>query len=395
MSRYTIILFKIIFYSFLSAQQVAVLEHDTEMGRHNSIVQVDSDTYALACSDENDKGYIKTFTIPSNGSSITEVAELKHDNNQGFYNSFIQLDSDTYVLAYSGNGNDGYIKTFTISSNGATITEVASLEHDTNTGQYNSLVQVDSDTYALAYGGPGDDGYIVTFTIPADGSSITEVTSLEHDTGNGINNSLIQADSDTYVLAYTGIGDDGFISTFTISADGSTITEVANIEHEAIYGHHNSIAQVDSDTYVLAYSGYGSDGYMKTFTIPSNGASITHVTTLEFDTVNDEYNSLLQVDSDTYVLAYTGLNDDGYISTFTIPANGSSITKVQEIEHDVNKGRHNSIVQVDSDTYVLAYEGENSDGFIKTFSVASDGSLPVDLSSFSLVSSRSNAMTLE
>ena len=30
------------------------------------------------------------------------------------------------------NGNDGFISTFTISSDGTTITEVASLEHDTN-----------------------------------------------------------------------------------------------------------------------------------------------------------------------------------------------------------------------------------------------------------------------
>ena len=46
-----------------------------------------------------------------------------------------------------------FIKTFTISADGSTITEVASLEHDTGQGAYNSLVQVDSDTYALAFRG--------------------------------------------------------------------------------------------------------------------------------------------------------------------------------------------------------------------------------------------------
>ncbi len=44
-------------------------------------------------------------------------------------------------------------------------TEVASLEHDTIRGRNNSLVQVDSDTYALAYAGPGLDGFIKTFTF--------------------------------------------------------------------------------------------------------------------------------------------------------------------------------------------------------------------------------------
>ena len=82
-------------FSCLFSQQVASLEHETEMGRHNTIVQVDSDTYALAYSDENEKGWIATFTISSNGSSITEIASLKHNNSQGLYNSLVQVDSDS------------------------------------------------------------------------------------------------------------------------------------------------------------------------------------------------------------------------------------------------------------------------------------------------------------
>ena len=81
----------------------------------------------------------------------------------GIYNSLVQFDSDTYALAYAGDGSDGFIKTFTISADGSTITEVATIEHDTSKGLYNSLVQVDSDTYALAY--TGDVGAISTFTL--------------------------------------------------------------------------------------------------------------------------------------------------------------------------------------------------------------------------------------
>ena len=82
-----------------------------------------------------------------------------------------------------------------------TQAEGNNLEHDTEFGRNNSLVQVDSDTYALAYTGPGVDGFITTFTISSDGSTITEVNSLEHDTTNAASNSLVQVDSDTYALA--------------------------------------------------------------------------------------------------------------------------------------------------------------------------------------------------
>ena len=46
------------------------------------------------------------------------------------------------------------------------------LEYDTEKGTYTTqgFVQVDSDTYALAYMGPGDVGFLSTFTISSDGS---------------------------------------------------------------------------------------------------------------------------------------------------------------------------------------------------------------------------------
>ena len=139
-----------------------------------------------------------------------------------------------------------------------TQSEGNNLEYDTDSGTWNSLVQVDSDTYALAYGNQqDDDGFIATFTISSDGTTITEVGSLEHDTDYGTHNSLVQVDSDTYALAYSGPGFDGFISTFTISSDGTTITEVGSLEHDTVRGFYNSLVQVDSDTHALAYDGDG------------------------------------------------------------------------------------------------------------------------------------------
>ena len=253
----------------------------------------------------------------------------------GIDNSLLQVDSDTYALAYSGALNDGYISTFTIDSDGnitavKTQSEGNNLEHDTDRGSHNSLVQVDSDTYALAYQGTDLDGFISTFTIDSDGNitavkTQSEGNNLEHDTSDGHHNSLVQVDSDTYALAYSGTGYDGFISTFTISSDGTTITEVDTLEHDTGRGIHNSLVQVDSGTYALAYKddNPGGDGLISTFTIDSDG-NITALRTqsegnnLEHDTVGVQYNSLVKVDSDTYALAYDGAGNDGFISTFTI-----------------------------------------------------------------------------
>ena len=337
---------------------------------------MDSDTYAIAHQGQGQDGWIETFTVSADGTSITEVARLEYDENKSKWSSLVQVDSDTYALAY-GNNNGAQICALTISADGSTITLAQTLLHDSGASQEvkNSIVKVDSDTYALAFRGTNSDGFITTFTISADGSTITEVASLEHDTQDGDWNSFVQVDSDTYALAYSGSGNDGYITTFTISADGSTITEVASLEHDTDTGKYNSLIQVDSDTYALAYSGSGDDGYITTFTISSDGATITEVASLEHDTDNGTWNSLVQVDSDTYALTYAGTDNDGYITTFTISADGSTITEVASFEHDAGNGEGNSIVQLDADTYVLGYEGPGSDGYIKTFTIQSDGSM--------------------
>ena len=167
-----------------------VLEHDTnDSGTYNSLVKVDSDTYVLAYAGNSNDGYIKTFTVPADGSTITQVAVLEHDTNQAIYNSLVQVDTDTYVLGYKDGSSDGQLKTFTIPADGSTITQVATYEYDTSSSAYNSLVKIDSDTYAVTwygnkpaaldtYGSWGS--YIKTFTIPADGSSITAVAVLKY-----------------------------------------------------------------------------------------------------------------------------------------------------------------------------------------------------------------------
>ena len=181
----------------------------------------------------------------------------------------------------------------TASFNEEKIRAVTSKEHDTSYGTYNSIVKVDDDTYALAYSGYGNDGFIQTFTIPADGTTITEVKSLEYDTGYGVYNSLVHVSGTTYALAYPSYHSSyniGHIKTFTISADGSTVTQITD-KTLSYYMTYNSLIQLDSDTYVLAYSYNNNKGYIKTFTISANGSTITEVKSIEHDANLGEYNS--------------------------------------------------------------------------------------------------------
>ena len=186
------------------------------------------------------------------------------------------IDSTHFMLAYKGNGNDGYIKTFSIDGL-YNITQIDSLEHDTVYGSDNSLAMIDSTHFMLAYAGNGYDGYIKVFSI--DGSyNITQKSSLDHDT-SARDNSLVMIDSTHFMLAYTGNDYDGYIKTFSI--DGLyNITQIDSLEHDTVYGSDNSLAMIDSTHFMLAYAGNGYDGYIKTFAIVTGGNNPPHVPTL-------------------------------------------------------------------------------------------------------------------
>lgn len=249
------------------------------------------------------------------------------------------------------------------------ITQIDVMEHHTGNGTYNSLVQINSTHVLLGFTITGSDGGIKYLSY--DGSyNISSGTTFEHATINGIHNSLVKIDDTHFILAYAGSGNDGIIKTFSI--DGSyNITQEDALEHDTLNGTHNSLVMIDSTHFILAYAGDGDDGYIKTFSIDGS-YNITEIDSLEHDTVNGVNNSLVMIDSTHFVLAYISLTRGSYIKTFSI--DGSyNITEIDSLEHDTTDGNDPvSLVKIDDTHVMLGYMGQGYDGYIKTFTI--DGS---------------------
>ncbi|SVC82317.1 uncharacterized protein METZ01_LOCUS335171, partial [marine metagenome] len=134
-------------------------------------------------------------------------------------------------------------------------------------------------------------------------------------------------DANTYVVADQTTGNKGQMTTFTIPDDGSTITKVAQIEHSDSYGSWNSMIPIDKDKVLLAYSGNSNlDGYIKVFEIPEDGSSITETVGYEHAQSGGYYHSLVALDYDTYVLALQGSSSDGFIRTFDYTRAANTVT---------------------------------------------------------------------
>ncbi|SVD35212.1 uncharacterized protein METZ01_LOCUS388066, partial [marine metagenome] len=268
-------------------------------------------------------------------------------------------------------------KTFTISSSG-TISQTNSKKHTNSFYSNDSFIHLNGTTYVLAFRGPGDDGFISTFKITNDGATIELLKEYEHDTGHGDLHRIQKMSDSTFVVMYKDPSVTS-LKTFHTTADGKTITELkkAVLYDSALLGP--AIAMVDENTYLFAGGAKDQDGYIYTYDIPADGSSITKVAEKEFDDEFSDYHDLYNAGSNSFLLSHQGTNNKyGYLKMFTVPANGSNITEIYNTNFNNNVTGMTSLEKLDADTYALAYQGSGNDGYISTFTVkAGDTVLPV------------------
>ena len=129
--------------------------------------------------------------------------------------NIIHVSGNVYAIAYSGDHDDGYVKTVEVETDGQiTDAEIDSMEFDTDTGKDPNIIHVSGNVFAIAYTGKGSDGFLETVEIATDGQ-ITDVVieALEFDTSAGIKPNIIHVSGNVYAIAYTGKGNDGFVKT--------------------------------------------------------------------------------------------------------------------------------------------------------------------------------------
>jgi len=155
-----------------SATIFDTLVFDAVKGKVPDIIHVSGDIYAVAYQANGDRGTLKTVEISSAGAiTDTVVDSLEFDAVTGKEPEIINIIGDIYAIAYQANGDRGTLKTVEISSAGAiTDTVVDTLEFDAVIGKVPDIIHVSGNIYAVAYQGDGDDGFLKTVNILSDGT---------------------------------------------------------------------------------------------------------------------------------------------------------------------------------------------------------------------------------
>ncbi|MEO2086685.1 MAG: Ig-like domain-containing protein, partial [Acidimicrobiales bacterium] len=363
-------------------------EFDSSDGKDVKIVHVSGDIYVIAYKGTGNHGILKTVNINSTGtitapSSVTNDS-YEFDGTKGEQPDIIQVDSDTYAIAYRDTAKDGILKTVTIGSDGEITQSNNSTTFESLKAKNPDIIQIDSDTFAIAYEEEGSkDGWIKILNIASNGA----ITSFSANTGNGYASSyefdssdgkepkIVHISGDIYVIAYKGTGNHGILKTVEIDgSDGIKALSGVNDsqEFDGTKGEKSDIIQVDSDTYAIAYRDNAKDGILKTVTIGSDGDIGTSFTSDTFETGQANEIDIINVSDDHYAIAYKDAGNLGRVVTVDISDTGVISNITSPVSFDGTTGKKPSIVAIDSGRlYAIAYEGPDFDGYV--------ASIPIDV----------------
>ena len=249
-----------------------------------------------------------------------------------------------------------------------------------------SIIHVSGDYFAVAYNDNDYDGKVVTFTISSVGAiGAAETDTLEFDIAQGINGSIIHISGTMYAIVYTGDGNDGWVCTFNISTVGVIDNSVtATLEFDTAFAASPKIVKVSGDYYTISFKGTDNDGFIKTLPIYAAGTIGAVVSTLELDTADGQYPSMIKVGGTLFAVAYErdegGGVLKGVLKSFTISSAGIISAVIGTLEFDTSRATYPNLLLIPASSGIVAvvYEGVDGDGFIKTAQITAGSVFPTD-----------------
>ena len=284
-----------------------------------SVIKIDDTHFALAFIDRSN-GFIRTYEIEEDY-SVVEKSSLAQEPSRGRSNAFVRMSETHFILAYTGVSYGGnYVKVLELkddfSFNAGDALSVSFM------GKDNSMIKIDDTHFALSHMGSSLEAVILVLELKKEDLSVEIISTLAHDNNKGAFSSLIKIDDEHIAVAYGAWFQKwvpAYIKTFKIEKDYS-VTEKNCLAHDKFFGKYNSLMKIDNTHLILAT---GSEYFskIKVFSLDENYV-LTKEKTLESDNVNGSFNgefySLARINDTHFALAFKTKGNDGYIKVFNI-----------------------------------------------------------------------------
>ena len=340
-------------------------EYDPLEGHTPAIAQIDATHYLCAYTGYNDHGWALVLTVNTSDWTLTKGVAFEFDETCGKTPVLEKIDATRYVCAYDGPANKGTARVLIVDPSDWTISRGPGFVYKINHGMYPALAAIDSTHCLCVYAGASNDGWAVVLNINTSDWSLSKNDDYEYDTTMGLYPDVVRVNSNHFLCAYTGPDYDGWAIVLKVNMGTWTITEDVSLEFDSSKGITPSLAKIDSDRFLCAYSGPGDDGYA---VVLDTGGSLSAGPKLEYDpTGYTEGQALTNIGIRNFLCVYTGhtsaFAEDGWAAILNVSSDDWSVTGGDLFEFDPTHGERPALAKIDDTHYLCVYDGPGGDGW--------------------------------
>jgi hypothetical protein len=349
------------------------LTFDTVKGALNSLSMVDSTHFLNFWSGESFDGYAQVFDVAAVDTSLwsvtTAAARLEFDTTNGTYCSCVQIDSNHFINFWSGSGADGYAQVFAVDTSTWAVTTAADwLEFDTVNGTYNSCVAIDSNHFIAAWKGTSNTGCTQVFTVDTSTWAVTTANAkLTYETTSVNDSSWCKISSNVFVLSYAG-SNGASMQRFEVNTSTWAITTTStSYTYDPKYGTYISLIKLDNTHFLNFWNALAEqDAYAQVFTMsPRTYLAVrTSASSLEFDTANGTVMNIGPlIDDNHFLVGWSGSGNDGFAQILTVNTSTWAVTTAAaSLEFDTGNCSYLSLIKIDTNHTLALWTGVSNVG---------------------------------
>lgn len=160
-------------------------------------------------------------------------------------------------------------------------------------------------------------------------------------------------------------------------AIGDIGTVIRTYEFDTTKASNPGIVRVKGDIYAVVYDRDTAGGFIKTVRITDAGIMIdTGFARFQFEAGICRYPRIVKMADGIFAVAYEGPDSDGWLKTIGITDAGYiTETRLDEKEFDAGNCREQSAVKVTDEVIAIAYRDTNDDGKLVTLGISGTGAI--------------------
>lgn len=354
---------------------VDTLIYQAASSRCNEVVHVIDDIFAVSHRGFSWINLVQTFSIDSLGEiSNAIIDQINHNGNVAYdRNRLAKLTDSIYAIATSDPSNRLMLDTIEILSNGD-ITNTCLDNHlwlGTNCHP-GKLEKCGTGYLALAFDPLAhNEGHIWTIHVYADGTiEPTIVGTLQFESTYCVEPFLAEIHPGIWAVAYWGPGNDGFIKTVSISGAGVIgPTVIGTLEFDTANVQYPTIAHAHGDYFAIGYTDSAGDGKLAIVEINDAGAITDPVVdTYVFETGSATRVSTYSIGQGYIGVAYANATGQGVLKTFLVDGAGSlNSTTIATLVFATSACNHQHVIHHIGDVWAVTHQGPGAGSQVDSF----------------------------